>query len=153
MRGMAMSLAGIAVAALVAGCSGATSSPDAPTQAGLITSSTTSVPPTQTQAPTALSKAEAAARYKALANAYALSRKDLDAALDADNPSLKAIRAGAKKATAGYQARITGLINTPWPKDVQPYIDKYVDLSGYGLDTLNAAAHAKSMSVSTPSQF
>ena len=96
--------------------------------------------------PTRLTQDQAAARYKSLAEAYALSRRDLDKALDADNPSLKAIRAGAKKATEGYRVRITGLINTTWPEDVQPYIDKYVDLSGYGLDTLNAAAHAKTMS-------
>lgn len=145
-----MSVSGIAVAALLAGCGNAGQPKDMTARAGGDSSSATSAVTTASQTaspmPTKLSNAEAAARYKALAATYAQSRKDLDAALDADSPSLKVIRAGAKKAAAGYQARIKGLIDTAWPRDVQPYIDRYVELSGYGLETLNAAAQAKSLS-------
>jgi hypothetical protein len=94
----------------------------------------------------ALTKAQAAQRYLALAKQYEASRKDLDAALDASPYSMKDIRAGAKKAAAGYRVKIAGLLDTTWPADVQPYVDKYVELSGLGLNTLEAAAKAKTLS-------
>jgi hypothetical protein len=117
--------------------------------AAATTAGTTMASPSATPSPTTpatLTKAQAAKRYLALATQYEESRKDLDAALDASPYSMKDIAAGAKKAAAGYRLKIAGLLDTQWPADVQPYIDKYVELSGLGLNTLEAAAKAKTLS-------
>lgn len=48
-------------------------------------------------------------------------------------------------AAAGYRLKIAGLLDAKWPADVQPCVDKYVELSGLGLNTLDAAAKAKTL--------
>lgn len=135
----------VLLAVLLAGCAGGDVEPAASgtpaAVAGSLTPATT--PSSTTATATTLTKQQAAKRYKELADAYLKSRKDLDAALDKEPMDLKAIRAGAKKAAQGYRQRVEGLLDTSWPPDVQPYIDKYVELSGLGLQTLAAAAAAK----------
>lgn len=144
----------VAIAALVlAGCGAQPSGEASDTAATGASSSTASLSPSASPSvtpspstPATLTKAQAAKRYMELVKQYEDSRKDLDAALDATPYSMKAIRAGAQKAAVGYRAKIAGILDTQWPADVQPYIDKYVELSGLGLNTLEAAAKAKTLS-------
>jgi hypothetical protein len=95
--------------------------------------------------PSVLTRAEAAARYKELADAYRRARAPLDKALDQTPVDMATIRSTAAVAAKAFRARIAGLLDTAWPADVKPLIDDYVTKAAQGLNLLNAAAKAKSL--------
>ena len=133
------SVAALAVAVL-AGCAAQSPPPSDPAQR---IDSTASAPAVIT--PTVLTRAQAAERYRSLADAYRKARQPLDRALDREPIDMAAIRRGAATAATAYRARIAGLLDTPWPADVKPLVDDYVTKAAKGLNFLLTAAKAKSL--------
>jgi hypothetical protein len=129
---------------LVACGSGAEAPTATPAAGGPAVTSLASSPAASATA-AALTRSEAAARYKALADTYRRAKVPLDKALDERPIDMATIRSTAAVAAAAFRARIAGLLETTWPADVRPLIDDFVTKAARGLNTLNAAAKAKSL--------
>jgi hypothetical protein len=124
-----------------AGAAGGSDAAPGSSAAGGSGNGDTAAPPAQTIA----DKAPAAKRYREIDDAYTASLRDLLKALATRPLNMKAVRAGVRKSTTGYEARLASLQAVQWPSDVQPTVDQFLELaSTTGLQMFKEMEQAQS---------
>lgn len=73
--------------------------------------------------------AKYAAKYQEINKAYLASTQDLTAALEKRPADMKDVRAAVKKATGGYEERLSRLSAVKWPASVRDAMNDYIEVA------------------------